>query len=323
MTNDSILKISNLKAYLKLDSGILKAVDGVDLIIPKGKVIGLLGESGCGKTMTALSILKILPPVAKIVSGSIEFEGKEITRMNQKELEGIRGKNISMIFQEPFSSLNPVIKIGKQMQDVILVHKIISIKESRDKTYSLLEKVNLKPAERYFESYSHQLSGGERQRIMIAMAISLEPKLLIADEPTSALDVTIQKELLKLLVKLKDDLGLSILFITHDLRIGYEIADFVYVMYLGSVVEEGEKGDLFKNPLHPYTKGLLDSIPQASHKGSQLPAIKGLPADILHIPSGCPFHPRCPIKEDKCKTEFQELETVSEKRKVKCWKASL
>lgn len=315
-----MLEIKNLSVKIVSEQGEIKPIDGIDLNISKGEIVGLVGESGCGKTMTALSIIKLLPSSARVIAGSILFNNRNVIELSESEIHKIRGLKISMIFQEPFSCLNPVVKVGQQISDVIMAHSKFNKYDARQKTLYFLERVNLKPAERIFESYPHQLSGGERQRVVVAMAVSLGPELLIADEPTTALDVSIQSDLLKLLLSLKNEFKLSILFITHDLRLIKKIADRIYVMYLGKIVEEAKNIDFFEQPLHPYSIGLLNSLPEGKERGKPLIAIKEVPSDLLHVSSGCSFHPRCFLVEEECRTKKQNLIQKGDRR-VRCWKA--
>ena len=296
-----ILQIKNLKTYFLNNNKTGKAVDDVSLDIPRNKITAIVGESGCGKSVTALSILKLISPPGEIVSGEILYNGKNILKYGEKEMRQIRGKEISMIFQDPMNSLNPVLTIGEQLVETILTHLQFSKKASEQLAVEMLKKVALPEPEKVFGSYPHQLSGGMKQRVMIAIALSCSPKLLIADEPTTALDVSIQQEILKLLLRLKEEENLTIIFITHDFRVVKEIADYVAVMYAGKIVEKRSKQNIFGNPLHPYTIGLLNSLPPITEKIKKLPVISGNVPDIYSFKKGCRFFERCVKANEKCK----------------------
>ena len=304
----ALISIESLKVYFFLDQKVIKAIEDVSLTIDRAETVALVGESGCGKSVTALSIMGLIPqPPGKIISGNILFEGRDIIKMNQKELQDLRGKEIAMVFQEPMTSLNPVLSIEDQMKEVIKAHEALSEKEIYQRCIEMLDYVGIDSPEQRLKSYPHQLSGGQRQRIMIAMALLCSPKLLIADEPTTALDVTVQAQIMGVFKRIQQSKNMSILYITHDLRVVYAIADRVYVMYLGMVVESAKKDELFKDPMHPYTKGLLNSIPDPKRHNKRLNSIPGVVPDPSKRPSGCPFHTRCPYCKEICKITNPEL----------------
>lgn len=317
-----LLEIKGLKTYFFTRKGIVKAVDGLDLHIDEGKTLGLVGESGCGKSMTALSIMRLVPePMGRIVEGSILFEGKDLVTLTEREMRKIRGNRISMVFQEPMTSLNPVLKIGLQLAEAIELHQGLSSKEAWRQGIEMLRMVGIPSPETRIHEYPHQMSGGMRQRVMIAMALSCRPKLMIADEPTTALDVTIQAQILDLINKLKERVGSSILLITHNLGVVAEVAQFVGVMYAGHIVEYADVVELFKDPKHPYTVGLFQSIPQkrGSGKREKLQAIAGLVPDLLGLPVGCKFQDRCNRVFSRCKEEAPPWLTLNGGHKVRCW----
>jgi peptide/nickel transport system ATP-binding protein/oligopeptide transport system ATP-binding protein len=314
-----LLKVKNLKTYFFTHEGTVKAVDEVSFSVNQGKTLGLVGESGCGKSVTALSIMRLIPnPPGKIVSGEIWFEGKNLLKLDEKEIRKIRGKKISMIFQEPMTSLDPVFTIGHEIVEVIQLHQRLNKEEARKKSIEILKIVGIPDVEKRINSYPHQLSGGMRQRVMIAMALSCNPTLLIADEPTTALDVTIQAQILRLINDLKDKFGASVMLITHDLGVIAEMCDNVAVMYAGHIVEYTDVYTLFDNPLHPYTKGLSKSIPRMNVDVEHLNAIPGIVPNLLDLPSGCPFHPRCDFSFKRCVEEMPELIEIENSHLVKC-----
>lgn len=316
--DDRLLEVKDLKTYFYTDKGVVKAVDGVDFSLYKGKILGVVGESGCGKSMTSKSIMRLIDEPGKIVEGSIVFEGTDLTKSSMEAMRKIRGNKISMIFQEPMTSLNPVFRIGKQITEVIKLHDDIPDKEAMNKAIELLELVGIPRAKDIVKDYPHQLSGGMRQRVMIAMAVACNPKILIADEPTTALDVTIQAQILELINDLKNTLDTSVLLITHDLGVIANMADNVIVMYSGKVVEDAPVEELFENPLHPYTKGLLSSVPNLDTDKEKLETIDGSVPNPLYLPKGCYFYPRCQEACDRCKTESPRLVEVSKGHKVSC-----
>ncbi|MEC9490887.1 MAG: ABC transporter ATP-binding protein [Halanaerobiales bacterium] len=327
---DNLLEVEDLRTYFNSDFGIVKAVDGVNFKIERGKIHGIVGESGCGKSVTARSIMRILVSAGKITRGKILFykDGSEQEPIDlaaypkkSKKLRSIRGKDIAMIFQEPMTAFSPVYTVGNQIMETILLHQEVDKKEARQQTIELLKKVGISKPEQRVDEYPHQLSGGMRQRAMIAMALSCNPRLLIADEPTTALDVTIQAQILKLMMDLQQEFNMSIMIITHDLGVIAEMADFVSVMYLGKVVEQAPVKKLFKTPSHPYTKSLLKSIPKIeAKKKKKLATIEGSVPDLYNIPSGCSFHPRCSMfKQGKCDLEQPELREIDNEHRVSCF----
>jgi peptide/nickel transport system ATP-binding protein/oligopeptide transport system ATP-binding protein len=317
---DDLLKIQNLKTYFFTYEGTVKAVDGVSLTLKKGETLGLVGESGCGKSVTALSILRLIPdPPGKIISGDIIFEGKNLANLNEKEMRKIRGRKISMIFQEPMTSLDPMFTIGHEIIEVLKLHQNLKKNEARERAIDALKAVGFSDPEDRIGDYPHELSGGMRQRAMIAMALACKPSLLIADEPTTALDVTIQAQILNLIDELKEKFDTSVILITHDLGVIAETCDNVALMYAGYVVEYANINTFFNNPKHPYAKGLLKSIPRINSDTEKLDIIKGLVPNLLDLPAGCPFHPRCDYCFDKCKKEIPELIEVEKNHQVRCW----
>jgi oligopeptide/dipeptide ABC transporter ATP-binding protein len=306
-----LLQIKNLKTYFFTRQGVVKAVDDLSFQIEKGKVLGLVGESGSGKSMTSLSVLRLIPPPGKIVSGEILFEEKPLLKLDDESMRKLRGKEISMIFQEPMTSLNPVFTVGEQVAEMLRLHLKMSRKEAREKTYELFKLVGIPSETKRYQEYPHQLSGGMRQRVMIAMAISCNPKLILADEPTTALDVTIQAQILNLLHDLKDKFRMAMLLVSHDLGIIAESADEVAVMYAGKMIEFAATRRLFANPLNPYTQGLLESLPHFDEQGAKkgrLKAIPGVVPRLIDLPPGCAFEPRCPFSMPICKTDSPLLE---------------
>ncbi|MEA2022105.1 MAG: ABC transporter ATP-binding protein [Candidatus Caldatribacteriota bacterium] len=319
--DDLLLNVKNLKTYFYTDDGVVKAVDGVDFTIKKGETLGMVGESGCGKSVSALSLLQLIAtPPGKIIDGEILFKGKNLLKNNADNMRKIRGNDISMIFQEPMTSLNPVYTIGDQISEAIVLHQNLLKGKAVKKTVEMLKLVGIPNPEKRIHEYPHELSGGQRQRIMIAMALSCNPDLLIADEPTTALDVTIQAQILELMKKLKDEIGMAILMITHDLGVIAEVSDNVVVVYAGKAVEYTNSLNIFKNPKHPYTIALMRSIPQLTDEpGKKLEVIKGSIPDPLTLPSGCKFHPRCKYATDICTMEEPELEDIGDNHLVRCW----
>lgn len=314
-----LLEIDNLCTYFYTDEGVAKAVDGVSWSIPKGKTVGLVGESGCGKSVTALSLLRLVQsPPGKIVDGSISYNDRDLLELDDGEMRKVRGNEISMIFQEPMTSLNPVYTIGNQIMEALLLHRDVNKPEAREIAVEMLEKVGIPAPEQRVDEYPHQLSGGMKQRAMIAMALSCNPNLLIADEPTTALDVTIQAQLLELLKDLQDRFGMSILLITHDLSVVAELADYVAVMYAGKIQEFSTAHNVFENPLHPYTQGLFESRPQIHGQKTRLTEIEGSVPSATRFPDGCRFHPRCPEKMDHCSEIDPPLQEVEDKHWVRC-----
>ncbi len=314
-----LLKITNLKTYFFTDAGVVKAVDGIDLNIVEGETLGLVGESGCGKSATALSILRLVPfPQGKITEGSIHFKGKDLLQLNEAQIRTIRGKDVSMIFQEPMTSLNPVFTVANQIVEAIRVHQNIRREEAEERMLWLLETVGMPSPREMSRCYPHELSGGMRQRSMIAMALSCHPSLLIADEPTTALDVTIQAQILNLLKNLQRKFAMSILLITHDLGVIAEMADHVAIMYAGRIVESATTEKLFAEPQHPYTQGLLKCLPHLEIDQAKLKVIEGQVPDLIDLPPGCSFQPRCQFAEEKCSREFPPLREVAKGHRVAC-----
>ena len=319
--NNNVLEIRGLNSYFFTEKGVAPAVDGLDLDIPKGKIIGLVGESGCGKSMTAKSIMGLLKYPGRVAGGSIRFEDQDLTRLSDKELRKICGNDISMIFQEPMTSLNPVLKVGRQVQETLLVHNpAMSKAEAKQRVVEMFQRVGIPEAEKRYDCYPHELSGGLRQRVMIAMAMVCKPKLLIADEPTTALDVTIEAQILRLMKELRDETGMSVLIITHNMGVVAEICDYVYVMYAGKIMEQAETFELFDHTMHPYTRGLLDSIPRIGQNAERLHTIPGVVPNLLHLPQGCPFSNRCEYATDHCRTEKAQLHPVAPDHQVRCFR---
>ena len=319
-----LLQIKNLKVSFFVRKGVVKAVDGVSLAANEGETVGIVGESGSGKSITALSIIRLISPPGRIVGGEILLKEKDILKIKIKHMLNIRGNEVSMIFQEPMTSLNPVFNIGRQVSEAIMIHQKLNKKDALNKSIDMLKRVNIPSPEKRLHDYPHQLSGGMRQRVMIAMALSCEPSLLIADEPTTALDVTIQAQILDLILKMKEDLGTSVILITHDLGVIAEMAQRVLVMYAGKIVEEADVRTLFKRPLHSYTQGLLGSIPYLQTEGGvskkkKLQEIPGIVPSLLNLPPGCKFHPRCSLKIEKCTREEPALKPAEKGHLVRCW----
>jgi oligopeptide/dipeptide ABC transporter ATP-binding protein len=318
-----LLEIKGLKTHFFTDEGVSPAVDGVDYAVRKGETLGVVGESGCGKSVTALSIMRLIPePPGKIIGGDILFENQSLLALSNDEMRRIRGNKISMIFQEPMTSLNPVYTIGNQISEALRLHQGLSKKDAHERAIEMLQLVGIPLPERRVNEHPHQLSGGMRQRAMIAMALSCNPSLLIADEPTTALDVTIQAQILDLMVSLKADLDTAIILITHDLGVVAESAARVVVMYAGKVVEEADVYNIFEHPLHPYTEGLLESIPRidrSAQKKARLTEIQGVVPIPSQLPDGCHFNPRCPKVMDVCRHENPELKKEGKDHRVRCW----
>ncbi len=303
--NGNLLSVKDLRTYFETEDGVVKAVDGITFDLKRGETLGIVGESGSGKSVTNLSIIRLIPePPGKIVSGEVLFNGQDILDLTPEEVRHIRGKKISMIFQDPMTSLNPFMRISRQLMEITQLH----LGHTRDQAYEhavkMLDMVGIPDARSRVDSYPHEFSGGMRQRVMIAMALSCEPELLIADEPTTALDVTIQAQILELIKKLKQDTGTSVILITHDLGVVAGMTDHIIVMYAGKVFEQAPTHELFSSPGNPYTKGLLRSVPDPTSEQGGLYQIPGLPPDVAHLPPGCPFAPRCERAEDICRSEF-------------------
>ncbi len=319
-----LLSIQNLSTHFSTEQGLARAVQEVTFDIPRGQTVALVGESGCGKSVTALSILRLIPqPTGRIVSGRILLEDRDLLSLSESQMRKIRGNEIAMIFQEPMTSLNPVLTVGSQIVEVIRLHQKKTARQARQMTVEMLSRVGIADPRQRIREYPHQLSGGMRQRVMIAMALSCMPKLLIADEPTTALDVTIQAQILDLLRYLRQENNMSILLITHDLGVVAENADYVVVMYASRIVESAPVEPLFAEPLHPYTRGLLRSLPRLNERRQRLEVIPGTVPNPVDFPSGCKFHPRCSIgcKDRRCQTQEPPLKEVAPGRRVACWYA--
>ncbi|ACF15072.1 oligopeptide/dipeptide ABC transporter, ATPase subunit [Chloroherpeton thalassium ATCC 35110] len=316
-----LLELKNLKTYFNTEDGVAKAVDGVSYSLNKQETLGLVGESGCGKSVTALSIMRLIPtPPGFFAGGEIRFEGHDLLQASEAEMRKIRGNHISMIFQEPMTSLNPVYTCGSQIAEAVVLHQKLSAKEARNKSIEMLRLVGIPAPEQRFGEYPHQLSGGMRQRVMIAMALSCNPALLIADEPTTALDVTVQAQILELMNRLQSELGMGVIMITHDLGVIAEVSKQVAVMYASKIVEFGSVEQIFSNPLHPYTQGLLKSIPKIGEKIERLNVIEGSVPPSTHFPKGCNFCTRCPYADDTCWNEEPELQEYESGHTAACLK---
>jgi oligopeptide/dipeptide ABC transporter ATP-binding protein len=324
----TLLEIADLQTHFFTPAGVVRAVDGVSYDLRHGETLGVVGESGCGKSVTALSILRLVSaPPGRIVGGAIRFEGTNLLDLTEAEMEAVRGNDISMIFQEPMTSLNPLLTVGRQIGEAIVLHQGLSRRDAMDKSIEMLRRVHIPEAETRVHAYPHQLSGGMRQRVMIAMALSCNPKVLIADEPTTALDVTIQAQILDLMRELQDTLGTAIILITHDMGVVAETADRVVVMYAGRKVEEAAVDDLFERPGHPYTQGLLGSIPHVdaaarnAARRARLTEIRGMVPSLFNLPQGCSFAPRCRFATDECRAAYPPLLQHRPAHWVACWHA--
>ncbi|MDZ4713739.1 MAG: ABC transporter ATP-binding protein [bacterium] len=318
-----LLEVKNLKTYFYTDDGVAKAVDDVSFDLDKGETLGLVGESGCGKSVSALSIMRLIAsPPGKIVGGEILFKGTNILNKTEKEMQSIRGNDIGMIFQEPMTSLNPVFTCGNQIEEAVILHQKLSKSQAKEKAIEMLKLVGIPAPEQRYNEYPHQLSGGMRQRIMIAMALSCNPEILIADEPTTALDVTVQAQILELINKLQKDLGMGVIMITHDLGVIAEVSTRVAVMYAAKVAEYGTVDQIFYNPKHPYTIGLLNSIPKLSQKKGRLVTIEGNVPPPTNYPKGCHFCTRCPFVLEKCWTEEPPVVQVEPGHTAACWRVN-
>ncbi len=316
---ECLLEINHLKSYFFTRKGVSPAVDDVSLRVPRGKIVGIVGESGCGKSMTAKSVMDLLKYPGRIAGGTILLEGRDLTKLGSRERRKIRGEDISMIFQEPMTSLNPVVKVGKQVREAILVHQKVDRTEAKNRVLEVFRQVGISEPEKRYECYPHELSGGLRQRVMIAMAMVCKPKLLIADEPTTALDVTIEAQILKLIKELCKNSGMSCLLISHNLGVIAQMCDYVYVMYAGKIVEQGDVFTLFDHPAHPYTKGLLASIIRLDEQRERLSTIPGVVPNLMHLPKGCAFCNRCPESSARCETERPELYELREGHASRCF----
>jgi len=308
MTNDTLLSVKDLKVYFPDGEGIARAVDGVSFEVKRDETVCLVGESGCGKTVSALSILRLNPvPPAEIAGGRIMFNGRSLFELDEESMRRLRGNHIAMVFQEPLTSLNPVFTIGDQISEAVSIHENISTEALYQRCFQLLKSVGIPFPEQRLKDYPHQLSGGQRQRVMIAMALACAPRLIIADEPTTALDVTVQAQILQLFKSIQKKRSMSLLYITHDLGVVANIADRVYVMYAGAIVEQGNTAQIFRHACHPYTQGLLASLPSRLKRGKRLYSIPGAVPNPAFKPKGCPFHPRCPYAESTCSKEYPAM----------------
>lgn len=316
---EAIFQIRGLKTQFFTSKGIVPAVDGVDITVKKGEAVGLVGESGCGKSMTAMSTMQLLQYPGRVVAGKIILDGENLLEKSKKEMNDIRGNKITMIFQEPMTSLNPVYTIGKQVSEALLIHKNISKEEAKKKTIDIFSKVGIPEPEKRYNVFPHQLSGGLRQRVMIGMAMVCDPQLMIADEPTTALDVTIEAQILYLMKQLQKEKETAIVMITHNLGVVAESCDYVYVMYAGKIMEEASVKELFKNPKHPYTYGLMNSIPKMTETKEHLYTIKGMVPNLLHLPNGCRFCPRCDKAMKICTMFEPDLYETEDGHKVRCF----
>ena len=320
--SDVMLEVKNLKTYFNIEEGLVPAVDDVDFQLSARETLAIVGESGSGKSVTSLSILRLIKEPGKIVGGNIMYLGKDILKMKEKEIRSIRGNEISMIFQEPMTSLNPVFTVGRQISEVIMIHQKLKKQEALQKAVELIKLVGIPNPDKCVDNYPHQLSGGMKQRIMIAIALACNPKILIADEPTTALDVTIQSQILNLMKELKEKLGTAIILVTHDLGVVAQLSDNIMVMYAGKAVEYGPTLEIFKDPLHPYTEGLLNSIPKIDEELNRLKIIRGTVPSPFKLPEGCKFSTRCDYVMDICKEREPEYITLASGRQVRCWKVT-
>jgi oligopeptide/dipeptide ABC transporter ATP-binding protein len=319
----AILEVNDLRTYFHTREGVVKAVDGVDLSVKPGEVLGIVGESGCGKSVTSLSIMGLIPNPGKIESGEILFKGEDLLEMSKKQIASLRGEHISMIFQQPTSSLNPVMRVGDQISEVYQIHRNTSKKVGKQQATAMLERVGIPDPKSRAASHPHEFSGGMAQRVMIAMALALEPELLIADEPTTALDVTIQAQILDLMRELQSESGTAVILITHDLGVIAEMADRVSVMYAGQIVEEGTVTELFANPKHPYTQGLIGSVPVLGRVMEELDVIPGVVPNLMNLGEGCRFADRCRAREERgleiCTKQLPDLLEVATDHNARCW----
>jgi len=321
MNEAPLLEVKDLRTHFKTEEGIVKAVDGVSFTLYPGQTLGIVGESGSGKSVTSLSLLKLIPtPPGILAGGEVFYRGRDVLKMSDEELRSLRGNKISMIFQDPMTSLNPFLRISTQLMETIMLHQKLDKKAAHARAVEMLKLVGIPDADRRVDHYPHQFSGGMRQRVMIAMALSCNPEVLIADEPTTALDVTIQAQILELIQDLSKRLGTATILITHDLGVVAGMCDLICVMYAGKVVERGTADQLFGDPRHPYTKGLIKSVPRLDRKSSErLYSIPGQPPLVVNLPAACPFHPRCEFAMDQCRKEYPPVRTLGQDRQVACW----
>ena len=319
---ETLLEIKDLCVEFKTMAGTVRAVDHLSYSLKKGEKLGIVGESGSGKSVSSLAMMQLIPnPPGKVTGGRILYRGNDLVQLSEREMQKIRGNEISMIFQEPMTSLNPVLKVGRQVRETLLVHNpTMSKAEAKQRVVEMFQRVGIPEAEKRYDCYPHELSGGLRQRVMIAMAMVCKPKLLIADEPTTALDVTIEAQILRLMKELRDETGMSVLIITHNMGVVAEICDYVYVMYAGKIMEQAETFELFDHTMHPYTKGLLDSIPRIGQNAERLHTIPGVVPNLLHLSQGCPFSNRCEYATDQCRTEKAQLHPVAPDHQVRCFR---
>ncbi len=317
----TLLEVKDLKTEFHTQDGIVHAVNGVSFTVDEGETLGLVGESGCGKSVSVLSVMRLIPvPPGKISTGQVLFQGRDLLQVDDEEIRSVRGNKIAMVFQDPMTSLNPVLTIGTQIGEALELHLGMTKEQARKRSVELLKMVGIPEAEGRLDDYPHQFSGGMRQRVMIAMGLSCSPQLLIADEPTTALDVTIQAQIVDIVKRLKRELGMAIIWITHDLGVIAGLADRINVMYAGFVIETANVKELFANPVHPYTLGLLASIPRLDEtRKAKLTPIEGLPPDLIQMPKGCPFYDRCRFRTDKCVEENPVLELAAVRHSVACW----
>ena len=316
-----LLKVQDLTTRFRTLDGVVHAVNGISYVLEEGEALGIVGESGCGKSVSVLSVMGLIPePPGKIIAGQVLYQGQDLLKLDDEQIEHIRGREIAMVFQDPMTSLNPVLTIGRQISEPLIVHLGMGQEEARRWTVELLEKVGIPQAADRYRDYPHQFSGGMRQRVMIAMALTCTPSILIADEPTTALDVTIQAQIVEMVKDLRDQLGMAVIWITHDLGVVAGLAERVIVMYAGFIVEWGNVDDIYANPRHPYTLALLKSLPRVDRtSGEKLATIDGLPPDLLGLPPGCPFAPRCEYVVERCVQENPVLEPVGPNREIACW----
>jgi oligopeptide transport system ATP-binding protein len=317
----ALIEVNDLQTHFFTQDGVVRAVNGVSFHLDPGETLGIVGESGCGKSVTVMSVLRLIPqPPGRIVSGEVLFDGQDLLQLSDQDIRRIRGNKIAMIFQDPMTSLNPVLTIGRQIGEALELHMDMSREEARKRSADLLSMVGIPGAESRLDDYPHQFSGGMRQRAMIAMGLACDPQLLIADEPTTALDVTIQAQIVDLVKRLRDDLGMAVIWITHDLGVVAGLADRMMVMYAGFIAEEAPVKALYGDPHHPYTQGLLASLPRLDEiRGEKLTSIDGLPPDLIALPKGCPFYPRCAYAIEKCEKERPQLEYVAPRHRAACW----